>query len=91
MIPHGLVPMEVGAMKSADRKGDKGKKGFGNGNMATGKSFGGNRQEHEYGKGFEKGKDKGEQWQRQGTRKRWKISTQLELRRPLQVMWQVGP
>ena len=36
---NGAVPMEVGAMKGSDRRGDKGKKGYGKGKR--GKSFGG--------------------------------------------------
>ena len=58
---HGPVPMEVGAMKG--KKGDKGKKGYGKGKY--GKSFGKYDTNNEYsknngyGKGSEKGNEKG--------------------------------
>ena len=58
---HGLVPMEVEAMKG--KKGDKGKKGYGKGKY--GKSFGKYDKNNEYSKnneyrkGYEKCKDKG--------------------------------
>ena len=58
---HGPVPMEVGAMKG--KKGDRGKKGFGKGKF--GKNLGkyDKSNEHskrnDYGKGSEKGREKG--------------------------------
>ena len=87
-----MVPMEVGAMKGSGKKGDEGKKGYGKGKY--GKSFGKYDKSNEYsknnehGKSCEKCKDKVEE--RQRTRKGRETSTQLELPRLLQVMWQVG-
>ena len=68
---HGPVPMELGAMKG--KKGDKGKKGHGQGKY--GKSIGKHDENNEYsknnenGKGYEKGKDKGKKGKGKGQRK----------------------
>ena len=64
---HGLVPMEVEAMKG--KKGDKGKKGYGKGKK--GRSFGkydknNEYSKNEYGKGNEKGKEKGKKGKGKG-------------------------
>ena len=61
--PNGPVLVEVGAIKGSGKIGDKGKRGYGKGKC--GKSFGkyDKINEHskndEYGKGHERGKDKG--------------------------------
>ena len=83
---NGPVSMEVGAMKGSDRKGDKGKKGYDKGKC--GKSFGVRQRLRER---LRERQGQGKERQRQGTRKRGKTGTQFELRRSLQVMWQVGP
>ena len=65
---HGPVPMEVGAMKG--KKGDRGKKGHGKGKF--GKSLGkyDKSNEHsknnDYGKGSEKGKERGKKGKGKG-------------------------
>ena len=59
---NGPVPMDVGAMKGSDTKGDKGKKGYGKGKYckSSGKSFakGEYSKSNEYSKSYEKGKAK---------------------------------
>ena len=65
---HGLVPMEVGALKG--KKGDKGNKGYGKGKY--GKSLGKYDKSNEYsknndyGKGNENGKERGKKGEGQG-------------------------
>ena len=64
---------EVGAMKGSGKKGDKCKKDYGKGKY--GKSFGKydknleNSKNNEYGKGHEKGNDKGKKGKGRKTRK----------------------
>ena len=70
--------MDVGAMKGPDKKGDKGKKGYGK--SKYGKSFGefgakseyGNGNEH--GKSHDKGKDKGKKGKGKGPDKEEKLA-----------------
>ena len=75
---NGPVPMEVGAMKGSDKKGDKGNKGYGEGKY--GKSYGkfGAKGEHgksnEYGKGYEKVKDKGQKGKGKGLGKEGRLA-----------------
>ena len=67
---NGPVPVEVGAMKGSGKTGDKGKKGYGKGKY--GKSFGkyyknnAYSKNNEYGKGHDKGKDKGKKGKGKG-------------------------
>ena len=82
---NGPVPMKVGAMKGSHKKSDTGKKGYGKGNdYGVYGAKGEYSKSNEYGKDYEKGKDKGKQGKGKGPGK-------VQLRKPLQVTWQVGP
>ena len=67
---NGPVPVEVGAMKGSGKKSDEGKKGYGKGKY--GESFGKYDKNNdycknnEYGKSFEKSKDKGKKGKGKG-------------------------